>query len=198
MKSDADQNVLLLQLKRQHYDAIVSPTRPASTAVYLKVIEPLWADETASGKKFFESVVNCARWRNMFKSLDLGDLFVIVVKGSGEVAAVGEVAHPAQVKETRPSVLKAMLAPGRHESLDSFLNGAESFDYVQFALVFDCRNLRMAVREFLDRVGLAHPETPPLGLLRARVVDPQHYRRARAFLWQHTQARYSEDGIDLC
>jgi len=148
-------------------------TWPVSTAVYLKVIEPMWADDVASGKKFFECVANKGPWNNMFKKLDLCDLFIVVVKGQGQVAAVGDVAHPAQVKETQRSALKAMLPPERHGALEVYLGGAASFDYVQFSRVFDCRGLGLFKVEFLGNVGLADPGVPPLGLLRPTIVDLQ-------------------------
>ena len=61
------------------------------------------------------------------------------MKGRDKVSAVCEVASAATVKETNRDVLKSKLQESRHEALDAYLNGAKSFDYVEFKHVFDCR-----------------------------------------------------------
>ncbi len=104
----------------------------------MKILEHIWANEVADGQKMFECVANRKMWQNQFKQLCSGDLFIVVMKGD-KVSAVCEVASPAILKETNRDVLKSKLQESRHEALDAYLDGAESFDYVEFKHVFDCR-----------------------------------------------------------
>ncbi len=87
----------------------------------------------------FECVANTTRWQNQFKQLASGDLIIIVMKGRDKVSAVCGVASAATVKETKRDLLKSKLQDSRHEALDAYLDDAESFDYVEFKHVFDCR-----------------------------------------------------------
>ena len=143
--------------------------------LFMKIIEPIWAIEVADGKKMFECVANKTKWQNQFKQLSSGDLFILVVKGESQVSAVCEVASTAVVKETNRDVLKNKLQESRHAALDAYLHGAESFDYVEFKRVFDCRQLlpESSTAAFLERVGLALPTCPFVGLLRPTIIDPQ-------------------------
>ena len=110
-----------------------------STMIFMKILEPIWAIEVAEGQKMFECVANKGRWQNQFKQLASGDIIVICIKGQNKVSAVCEVASAATVKETNRDVLKSKLQESRHEALDAYLDDAESFDYVEFKHVFDCR-----------------------------------------------------------
>ena len=145
----------------------------------MKILEPIWATEVADGQKMFECVANKTMWHNQFKQLSSGDLFVVVMKGCGRVTAVCEVASPARAKETNREVLKSKLQESRHDALDAYLDGAESFDYVEFKRVFDCRSLFpvSTIAAFLERVGLALPKCPLVGLLRPTVIDAQWHSR---------------------
>ena len=100
------------------------------------------------------------------------------MKGRDKVNAVCEVASPAIVKETNRDVLKSKLQESRHAALDAYLDGAESFDYVEFKHVFDCRSLPQGAAAFLERVGLTRPNVPLVGLLRPTVIDAQWPLRA--------------------
>ena len=76
----------------------------------MKVLDPMWAEDVAAGQKMFECVANKMIWQNQFKEIDSGDLFIVVQKGTGKVAAVGEVASPAVVKATDREALKRIWA----------------------------------------------------------------------------------------
>ena len=159
---------------------------PRSPMVFMKILEPIWAAEVADGQKMFECVANKTKWQNQFKQLSSGDLFIVVMKGRDKVNAVCEVASPAIVKETNRDVLKGKLQQSRHAALDAYLDGAESFDYVEFRHVFDCRFFLpvSSTAAFLERVGLAHPKSPPVGLLRPVVIDAQWHIRLREYMQQ--------------
>ena len=105
--------------------------------VFMKILEPIWAIEVADGQKMFECVANTTMWHNQLKQLSSADLLIVVMKRFDKVTAVCEVASPAKVKETNRDVLKSKLQESRHEALDAYLDGAESFDYVEFKHVFD-------------------------------------------------------------
>ena len=152
----------------------------------MKILEPIWASDIADGKKMFECVANKTKWQNQFKHLSSGDLFIVVMKGRNKVIAVCEVASPAIVKETNRDVLKSKLQESRHAALDAYLDGAESFDYVEFKHVFDCRRFLpvSSTAGFLKRVGLAHPKSPLVGLLRPVVIDAQWHIRLHEYMQQ--------------
>ena len=152
--------------------------------VFMKILEPLWASEVADGQKMFESIANEPKWHNQFKHLSSGDIFIVVMKGRDKVNAVCEVGSPAIVKETNRDVLKGKLQQSRHAALDAYLDGAESFDYVEFRHVFDCRFFRNVPRtaDFLERVGLALPKSPLVGLLRPVVRDEHWHNRLYEYM----------------
>jgi len=154
--------------------------------IFMKVLEPIWADEVAAGQKMFECVANRTKWQNQFKQISSGDIFIVVVKGRDKVNAVCEVASPAIVKETNRDVLKSKLQETRHEALDAYLDGAESFDYVEFKHVFDCSSFRpvFSAAAFLQRVGLAPPKSPLVGLLRLVVNDARWHIRLHEYMQQ--------------
>ena len=154
--------------------------------VFMKILEPIWAAEVADGQKMFECVANKTKWQNQFKQLSSGDLFIVVMKGRDKVNAVCEVASPAIVKETNRDVLKSKLQESRHAALDAYLDGAESFDYVEFKHVFDCRCFLSvsSTAAFLDHVGLALPKSPLVGLLRPVVLDEQWHSRLHEYIKQ--------------
>ena len=159
---------------------------PRSTVLFMKILEPIWAIEVADGQKMFECVANKTKWHNQFKHLSSGDLFIVVMKGRGNVNAVCEVASPAIVKKTSSDVLKSKLQESRHAALDAYLDGAESFDYVEFKHVFDCRCFLSvsSTAAFLDHVGLALPKSPLVGLLRPVVLDEQWHSRLHEYMQQ--------------
>ena len=159
---------------------------PRLATVFMKILEPIWAIEVADGKKMFECVANKTKWQNQFKQLASGDFFIIVMKGRDKVTAVCEVASAATVKETNCDVLKSKLQESRHEAFDAYLDGAESFDYVEFKHVFDCRCVlpESSTAAFLERVGLALPKTPLVGLLRPIVIDAQWHSRLHEYMQQ--------------
>ena len=159
---------------------------PRSPMVFMKILQPIWATEVADGQKMFERVANKTKWQNQFKQLSSGDLFIVVLKGRDKVNAVCEVASPAIVKETNRDVLKSKLQESRHAALDAYLDGAESFDYVEFKHVFDCRCFLSvsSTAAFLDHVGLALPKSPLVGLLRPVVLDEQWNSRLHEYMQQ--------------
>ena len=158
--------------------------------VFMKILEPIWASEVADGQKMFECVANKTKWQNQFKQVSSGDIFIVVAKGRNKINAVCEVASPAIVKETNRDVLKSKLRESRHEALNAYLDGAESFDYVEFKHVFDCRCVlpEFSTAAFLERVGLALPKTPLVGLLRPVVIDAQWHSRLHEYM-QHAILR---------
>jgi hypothetical protein len=159
---------------------------PRPTMLFMKILEPIWAIEVADGQKMFECVANRTKWQNQFKQLASGDLIIIVMKGRHKVSAVCEVASAATVKETNRDVLKNKLQESCHEALDAYLDDAESFDYVEFKHVFDCRCVlsESSTAAFLERVGLALPKTPLVGLLRPVVIDAQWHSRLHEYMQQ--------------
>jgi hypothetical protein len=82
--------------------------------------------------------------------------------------------------------LKSKLQESRHEALDAYLGGAESFDYVEFKHVLDCRFFLpvSGTAAFLERVGLALPKVPLVGLLRPVVIDAQWHTRLQEYMRQ--------------
>ena len=90
------------------------------------------------------------------------------------------------MKETNRDVLKSKLQESRHEALDAYLDGAESFDYVEFKHVFDCSFLRpvFSAAAFLQRIGLALPQSPLVGLLRPVVIDARWHIRLHEYMQQ--------------
>ena len=107
--------------------------------VFIKILEPVWANEIADGQKMFECVANKGRWQNQFEQLASGDILIICIKGENKVSAVCEVASAARTKQTNREVLKSKLQECHHAALDAYLDKAASFDYVEFKQVFDCR-----------------------------------------------------------
>jgi hypothetical protein len=107
------------QREEEQQQRRASTPEPRAPSVFMKVLEPMWAEEVAAGQKMFECVANKKTWQNQFKEVASGDLFIVVAKGTGEVAAVGEVASPAVVKATDREALKRKLPEGRHEALDA-------------------------------------------------------------------------------
>ena len=160
---------------------------PRSPMVFMKYLEPIWADEVAAGQKMFECVANKTKWQNRFKQLCAGDIFIVVMKGRDKVNAVCEVASPAIVKETNRDVLKSKLQESRHAALDAYLDGAESFDYVEFKLVFDCRRflLNGSTAVFLNDVGLSVPKSP--GFTARPVVHDEHWHN-RLYKYMHNRS----------
>ena len=71
----------------------------------------------------------------------------------------------------------------RHAALDAYLDGAESFDYVEFKLVFDCRHFLLSgsTLAFLNYVGLSGPLTKQ-GLLRPVVRDEHWHNRLYEYM----------------
>ena len=134
----------------------------------------------------FECVANPTRWQNQFKQIASGDVIIIVMKGRDKVSAVCGIASAATVKETNRDVLRSKLQESHHEALDAYLDGAESFDYVEFKHVFDCRCFvsDSGIAAFLERVGLALPKTPLVGLLRPVVLDEQWHSRLHEYMQQ--------------
>ena len=104
------------------------------------------------------------------------------------VSAVCEVASPATVKETNRDVLKSKLQESRHAALDAYLDGAESFDYVEFKRVFDCRRILPdgSTAAFLNYVGLSVPKSPSVGLLRPVVRDEHWHNRLHEYMHNHS------------
>ena len=83
-------------------------------------------------------------------------------------------------------MLKNKIQESRHKALDAYLDGAESFDYVEFKHVFDCRCFLSvsSTAAFLDHVGLALPKSPLVGLLRPVVLDEQWHSRLHEYMQQ--------------
>ena len=152
----------------------------------MKILEPIWAIEVADGQKMFECVATKGRWQNQFKQLASGDIMIICMKGQNKVSAVCEVASAATVKETNREVLKSKLQESRHAALDEYLEDAESFDYIEFKQVVDCRSVTPPVNTaaFLERVGLEYPTTPKVGMLRLHIKDTQWHNRLFEYI-QH-------------
>ena len=118
--------------------------------VFLKSVRKEFVAATADGEKYFE----CSIAHNIFRKMDAGDLLLLVqTKSHQRVAAVGEVAHPAISREVNRAVLYDRLPHDLHDPLNSYLDGAAAFDYVQFNKVFDLRDCNLKVADLLERGG---------------------------------------------
>ena len=151
--TDTSSYVLLLDYRTRISDLVkcVVPV-PSPKRVVLKVVEGIWASDVAAGHKFFECVANRNRWNNLFKGLAKGDLFIVTVKGTLKVAAVGEVASAPSTKVTARETLYSMLLPERRADMDTYLGDANSFDVVQFRKV-QCPPWPLSTRDLLGRIG---------------------------------------------
>jgi hypothetical protein len=141
------------------------------TCVYAKSIAPIWANDVADGKKFFECAANKmsngkVRWSNMFKSVHPGDYFVIVETGTSLVCAVAEVSSMPFARHTDRAELMAMVPPIRRAALTEYLGDAHSFDYVTFSRVFDMRRMNMSSTDLLRHIGVQNQRMSQ-GLLHA-------------------------------
>lgn len=125
--------------------------------ILAKVIQEPWCDDVADGSKWFECVANKLRWHNQFKQLVSGDLFVILRPGLS-LTAVGRVSAAASPQEVNRGILYSKVGPERRKALDAYLGDAETFDYVLFDEIYDCRKLNMNVYGLLEHVdGLKLP-----------------------------------------
>jgi hypothetical protein len=155
--SDTASYALVVDYRKRISD-LVSCAKPAGDAkrVVLKVIEPAWAADVAAGNKFFECIANKNCWCNLFKGLTEGDFFVIAVKGTLQVAAVGEVASAPRTKVATRDVLYSMLLSARRGARDAYIGEAETFDFVLFQRVH-CPTEPLAARDLLRRIGATMP-----------------------------------------
>jgi hypothetical protein len=147
---------------------IATPVRRDETAskkVFMKVVEPEWAELVACGRKRFE----CTVQPGGFKRISIGCPLVILRKGTGQVCAVGIVAGQPVSKSTDRDLLRYWIPHGSRAALDTYLAGSKSgtVDYVRFEATYDLRARRFGIGEFLALAGLRkrHPNQPHVGML---------------------------------
>ena len=133
-----------------HFWSVSNPVRLPGGHVFMKAIREEFVTATADGEKYFE----CSTSRNMFKKLDAGDLLLLVqTKCQQRVVAVGEVAHPAISRADNRAVLYDRLPRRLHNALNTYLDGAAAFDYVQFNKVYDLRDSNLKANDVLGYGG---------------------------------------------
>eukprot|EP00973_Karenia_brevis_P096385 12431531-Karenia_brevis.AAC.2 len=152
--------VILMDYRKRIADMMSCVKKPPdSKRVALKVLDSIWATEIASGRKFFDSATNNNKYwsKNWFKGFKAGDLFVISVKGTNQVAAVAEVASPPNKRVEDTNILYSMLHKDRHADLDRYLNGVESVDFILFRKIFYPKKENITTRELIVRIGGSIP-----------------------------------------
>ena len=88
--------------------------------------------------------------------MDAGDLLLLVqTKSQQRVVAVGEVAHPALSREVNRAMLYDRLPRHLHDSLNTYLDGADAFDYVQFNKIYDLRDCNLKAKDLLEYGGFS-------------------------------------------
>jgi hypothetical protein len=111
----------------------------------MKAVREEFATATAVGEKFFE----CSRTNKMFSKMHAGDLLLLVqTRSQLRVVAVGEVSSTVSREDNR-GVLYHRLPHRLHASLNVYLKGVASFDYVQFSKVYDLREMNLKVQDVL-------------------------------------------------
>lgn len=161
------------------------PIRGPGGHVFMKAVRAEFGQATADGEKYFE----CSRAKNMFKSLDAGDLLLLVqTRTQLQVVAVCEVAHQAVSRESNRAVLYDRLPSWLRDSLNTYLDAASAFDYVLFEKVFDLRDSNLKVKDVLAYGGFCmHPRKNfGMGVLEAVETSDTSFERLRSFLETQT------------
>ena len=118
--------------------------------VFMKSVQEQFVTATADGEKFFE----CSKRKYMFKKLLPGDLLVLVqTKSQQRAVAVAQVGYFGSSCENNRALLYDRLPRGLHDSLDSYLDGAVAFDYVEFDQVYDLRDANLTAKDVLAYGG---------------------------------------------
>ena len=137
----------------------------------------------------------------MFMKLRRGDLLILVQTAShGRAVAVGEVAYPAVSEEVNREMLYDRVPDRLRRALDAYLDRGASFDYVQFARVYDVRDCNKTYEELLAQCGFGmKPNTNlGMGLLDTVESSASSIDRLRCFLVAHAKcvALPATDGVD--
>jgi hypothetical protein len=157
LETNKDNYIMLVDYRKRISDFVscVQITH-GKKRVVLKVIDNIWAKEVAAGKKFFECIANRKVRSNRFKGLTSGDLFMVAVKGTLQIAAVCEIAAPPTTEVKDDRVLRSMLLPELHKNLHEYLEGASSFDFLLFKKAHHpSRNIN--ARELINRIEADMP-----------------------------------------
>jgi hypothetical protein len=174
--------------------SVSNPVRLPGGHVFMKAIREEFVTATADGEKYFE----CSTSRNMFKKLDTGDLLLLVqTKCQQRVVAVGEVAHPAISRADNRAVLYDRLPRRLHNALNTYLDGAAAFDYVQFNKVYDLRDSNLKANDVLGYGGFRIDPRKNFGMGVLDVVETTEssIEKLRDFLDAQT-VRWSMSRVD--
>jgi len=145
-----------------------NPIRLPGCHVFVKAVQEEFVTATADGEKYFE----CSTARNIFKKMDAGDLLLLVqTRSQQRVVAVGEVAHPAISREENREVLYDRLPRRLHDALNTYLDGATAFDYVQFNKIYDLRHSNLKVKDVLGYGGFCMDPRKNFGMGVLDVVE---------------------------
>ena len=143
------------------------------------------------------SYFECSTARNIFKKMDAGDLLLLVQTRSQQ-RVVGEVAHPAISREENREVLYDRLPRRLHDALNTYLDGATAFDYVQFNKIYDLRHSNLKVKDVLGYGGFCMDPRKNFGMGVLEVVATTEFsiEKLRDFL--DTQAvRWATSRVDV-
>ena len=193
--ADIIEGELAMALEREA-KAVDDAFAPRSHAIYAKSLEPLWARDIASGRKFFECVANTKRSDGQFKSFDAGDLLIIVENGTRMVTAVAEIGNDQRKNETNREYLYAMLPRERRTEIDAFLDkkNAVSFNYVQFSRVLDLQMMNATYPDLLHLLGVEN-NNPLNGMVHVSKDAAVHARLHD--LIKEMPSRETTDALDV-
>ena len=149
--------------------------------VFMKSVQKEYVTATADGEKYFE----CSRAKNIFKKMDAGDLLLLVqTKSQQRVVAFGEVAHPAVSREVNRAMLYDRLPHHLHDALNTYLDLAAAFDYIEFNKIYDLRDCNLKAKDLLEYGGFSmDPRTNfGMGVLEALETTESSRDKLRDFL----------------
>ena len=182
--------------KRKRSSKIIGSKGKSSTAVrfpgghvFMKAVREEFATATAVGEKFFE----CSRTNKMFSKMHEGDLLLLVqTRSQSRVVAVGEVSCTVSREDNR-GVLYHLLPHRLHASLNVYLKGAASFDYVQFSKVYDLRDMNLKVQDVLGYgdFSMDMRKNFGMGVLDAVATSGSSIEKLREFL-QNQSTRWAK------
>ena len=126
----------------------------------------------------------------MFLKLRPCDLLILVqTKSQKRAIDIGEVAYPAVSREERRAVLYDRIPDRLRHSLDTYLDRGTSFDYVEFARVFDVRHCNLSAEEVLAKgfFQLNPKKNLGMGVLDTLETPMNSIGRLRDFLAAHAK-----------
>jgi hypothetical protein len=176
-----------------------NPIRYPGGHVFMKAVREDFVTATADGRKYFE----CSTGKDIFKKLDAGDLLLLVqTRTQQQVVAVGEVAHPAISREENRAMLYDRLPRRLHDALNTYLDGAAAFDYVQFNKIYDLRTSNLKACDVLGYGGFCMDPRKNfgMGVLDVVATTESSIEKLRDFLDTQTVrwATSRVDAVDVC